>query len=128
MARPTSLGRRAVAAFFVLALAAPFASPAFAQQQGGKKDQPQPDVMSRERNRKQEIKKIYQEWLNKDVAYIITENERAAFKKLATDEEREMFIEQFWRLRDPDPDTDENEYKEEYYERVAHANEKFASG
>ena len=51
-----------------------------------------------------------------------------AFKKLQTDEERERFIEEFWRRRDPDPDTDENEFKEEYYERVAYANEHFASG
>jgi GWxTD domain-containing protein len=127
MARPTSLRRRVAAAFFALALAAQLAPAAFAQ--GDKKDQqPSSDVMSRERNRKQEIKKIYKEWLDKDVAYIIRDEERAAFKKLATDEEREQFIEAFWRRRDPDPDTDENEFKEEYYERVAHANEKFASG
>jgi len=127
MARLTSLSRRAVAALFALALAAPSVSPALAQQ-GGKKDQSQQPVMERERNRKQEIKKIYKEWMEKDVAYIIRDAERAAFKKLATDEEREQFIEQFWRLRDPDPDTEENEFKEEYYERIAHANEKFASG
>jgi GWxTD domain-containing protein len=62
------------------------------------------------------------------VAYIITDEERKAFKKLATDEEREQYIEAFWRRRDPDPDTDENEYKEEYFERIAYANEHFASG
>jgi GWxTD domain-containing protein len=126
MARPTSLRRRAAAALFALSLAAPSAAPVFAQKDD-KKDQPKP-VMERDRNRKEELKKVYKDWLEKDVAYIIRDSERAAFKKLATDEEREMFIEQFWRLRDPDPDTDENEFKEEYYERIAHANEKFASG
>jgi len=77
---------------------------------------------------KAELKKAYKDWLDKDVAYIITEEERKAFKKLETDDERERFIEEFWRRRDPDPDTDENEFREEYYERIAYANEHYASG
>ncbi len=86
------------------------------------------DPMDKPRNVKPELKKAYKEWLEKDVAYVITDEERKAFKKLATDDERERFIEEFWRRRDPDPDTDENEFKEEYYERIAYANEHFASG
>ncbi len=86
------------------------------------------DPMSNPRNVKPELKRAYKDWLEKDVAYIITDNERKAFKKLQTDEEREQFIEQFWRRRDPVPDTDENEFREEYYERIAYANEHFASG
>jgi GWxTD domain-containing protein len=86
------------------------------------------DVPDRERNVKQEVKQVYKRWLEQDVAYIITDAERKAFRKLATDEEREAFIEDFWRKRDPDPDTDENEYREEYYERIAYANQHFASG
>ena len=86
------------------------------------------DPSERPRNVKPELKKAYKDWLDKDVTYIITEEERRAFKKLQTDDERERFIEEFWRRRDPDPDTDENEYKEEYYERIAYANEHFASG
>src|SRR5216683_6181711 len=86
------------------------------------------DPMQRERNVKPELKKAYKDWLEKDVTYIITDEERRAFKKLATDDEREKFIEEFWRRRDPDPDTEENEFKEEYYERIAYANEHFASG
>jgi GWxTD domain-containing protein len=105
-----------------LAVAAP---PAWAQKDKDKENQ---DVMSRERNVKPELKKVYKKWIEEDVAYIITDAERKAFKKLATDEEREQFIEQFWRKRDPDPDTDENEYREEYYERIAYANQHFASG
>ncbi len=86
------------------------------------------DPMEKPRNVKPELKKAYKDWLEKDVTYIITPEEQKAFKKLATDDEREKFIEEFWRRRDPDPDTDENEFKEEYYERIAYANEHFASG
>jgi len=77
---------------------------------------------------KQELKSVYKNWLEQDVLYIITDEERKAFKALKTDEERDQFIEQFWLRRDPDPDTPENEYKEQYYERIQYANEKFASG
>src|SRR5437588_8145818 len=86
------------------------------------------DPNEKPRNIKPELKKAYKDWLEKDVTYIITDEERKAFKKLQTDDERERFIEEFWRRRDPDPDTDENEYREEYYERIAYANEHFASG
>jgi len=86
------------------------------------------DPADKPRNVKPELKKAYKDWLEKDVPYIITDEERKAFKKLQTDEERERFIEEFWRRRDPDPDTEENEFKEEYYERIAYANEHFASG
>jgi GWxTD domain-containing protein len=86
------------------------------------------DPMDKPRNVKPELKKAYKDWLEKDVTYVITDEERKAFKKLATDDERERFIEEFWRRRDPDPDTDENEFKEEYYERIAYTNEHFASG
>ncbi|HEY0459836.1 MAG TPA: GWxTD domain-containing protein [Pyrinomonadaceae bacterium] len=75
-----------------------------------------------------EVKEVYKNWLKKDVAYIITSEEKKAFNALKTDEERENFIENFWRRRDPNPDTEENEYREEYYERIAYANEHFASG
>jgi GWxTD domain-containing protein len=98
-------------------------SPVIAQKKTG--DQ---DPSEKPRNVKPELKKAYKDWLDKDVAYIITDEERKAFKKLETDDEREHFIEEFWRRRDPDPDTDENEYREEYYERIAYANEHFASG
>ena len=104
-----------------LVLAAPVA---WAQ----KNQKSQTPIEDRPRNVKPELKKAYKDWLEKDVAYIITDDERRAFKKLATDEEREQFIELFWRNRDPDPDTEENEYREEYYERIAYANEHYASG
>jgi len=77
---------------------------------------------------KKELETPYRKWLNEDVAYIITDEERSAFKRLQTDEEREQFIEQFWLRRDPTPDTLENEFKEEHYRRIAYANEHYASG
>ncbi|MDW8130625.1 MAG: GWxTD domain-containing protein [Bryobacterales bacterium] len=82
----------------------------------------------REERLRRELESPYRKWLNEDVAYIITDEERAAFRRLSTDEEREQFIEQFWLRRDPTPDTAENEFKEEHYRRIAYANERFASG
>ena len=82
----------------------------------------------REDKLRKELETPYRKWLNEDVAYIITDEERAAFKRLQTDEEREQFIEQFWLRRDPTPDTVENEFKEEHYRRIAYANEHIASG
>lgn len=82
----------------------------------------------RDEKLRKELETPYRKWLNEDVAYIITDEERAAFKALTTDEEREQFIEQFWLRRDPTPDTVENEFKEEHYRRIAYANERFASG
>ena len=89
---------------------------------------PSEDPTGKARVVKAEVKKVYKDWLSKDVDYIITGDEKKAFKALKTDEERENFIETFWRRRDPDPDTEENEYREEYYERIAYANEHYASG
>src|SRR5215469_6982707 len=82
----------------------------------------------REAKLRKELEGPYKKWLNEDVVYIITDEERQAWKRLATDEEREQFIEQFWLRRDPTPDTAENEFKEEHYERIAYANERFSSG
>jgi GWxTD domain-containing protein len=76
---------------------------------------------------KQELKKAYVNWIN-DVDLILTQSERDAWKKLETDDEREKFIEGFWHSRDPDPDTEENEFKQEFFERIAYANEHFSSG
>src|SRR6266481_2188704 len=115
------IGRLAIAL-----LALTFAVPAGLAQKK-KQDQGQ-DPSEKPRNVKPELKKAYKDWLEKDVAYIITDEERKAFKKLENDDERERFIEEFWRRRDPDPDTDENEFREEYYERIAYANEHYASG
>ncbi|MGH9620231.1 MAG: GWxTD domain-containing protein, partial [Bryobacteraceae bacterium] len=68
----------------------------------------------------------YAKWLNQDVAYIITAQERAAFQKLTTDEERNQFIRQFWQRRNP-PGAPEGAFKQEHYRRRAFANKHFVS-
>src|ERR671931_2274221 len=118
---------RALALAFSILLSA--GTPALARQKDkSKKGDQQQDVPDRPRNVKTEKSNMFKKWINEDVAYIITPDEKKAWNKLQTDEEREQFIEAFWRRRDPDPDTDVNEYLEEYYERIAYANEHFASG
>ncbi len=82
----------------------------------------------KEERLRKELESPYQKWMTEDVAYIISDEERKAFKRLNTDDERENFIEQFWMRRDPTPDTEENEFKEEHYRRIAYANEHYASG
>jgi GWxTD domain-containing protein len=77
---------------------------------------------------KVELSRPYKKWLDEDVVWIISEEERQAFKQLSNDEERDQFIEAFWQRRDPTPDTEENEYKEDHYQRIAYANEHFAAG
>jgi GWxTD domain-containing protein len=67
-------------------------------------------------------------WLDQDVLYIITDEEKASFKRLTTDDERYQFIESFWLRRDPSPDTIENEMRDEHYRRIAFSNERYASG
>jgi GWxTD domain-containing protein len=106
----------------VVITAAPFA---IAQDP---KETPSQNVDDKVRKVRDEVKKVYEDWLKKDVTYLITPEEKRAFRQLKTDEERENFIENFWRRRDPNPDTEENEFREEYYERIAYSNEHFASG
>jgi GWxTD domain-containing protein len=73
-----------------------------------------------------DLNETYNKWLNEVVAYIITAEEERLFRQLKSDEEREQFIDQFWLRRDPIPDTDKNEFREEYFERIAYANQNFA--
>ncbi len=77
---------------------------------------------------RQELKGTYKKWLNEEVPYIITDQERKAFLSLSNDEERDAFIENFWRRRNPDPNSPENTYREEHYRRIAYANEHYAAG
>ncbi len=91
------------------------------------------DKLSKQEKRRQkaiqkEMESPYKKWLDEEVPYIITPEERSAFKKLTTDEEREQFIEAFWERRNPNPGSPENEFKEEYYRRIAYTNEHYASG
>ncbi len=113
---------RCLAAFILPALLAPLA----AQQE------PKKLSAKEERRRlnqlRKELRGPFKRWLDEDVKYIITGEERKAFIQMSTDDERENFIEQFWLRRDPTPDSMENEYKEEHYRRIAYTNERYASG
>src|SRR5271163_3208214 len=121
----------------VMALGAPAAT--LAQDKDSKApDAAQTDPLKRpvpEKQRKAnakalriELSKTYRKWLDEDVRWIITDEEQHAFMQLSNDEERDQFIEAFWQRRDPTPDTEENEFKEEHYRRIAYANEHFAAG
>ncbi len=108
-------------------------APAASQEQSGPQDPLKRSLSDKQQKQqqkalKQEIGKVYKKWLDEDVRWIISDEERSAFKQLSNDEERDQFIEQFWLRRDPTPDTAENEYKEEHYRRIAYANEHFAAG
>jgi GWxTD domain-containing protein len=86
------------------------------------------ELARKQKQLEKEIQGPWKKWLNEDVVYIITDAEKRAFKQLKTDEERQSFVENFWLRRDPTPDTEENEYKEEHYRRIAYANDHYASG
>jgi GWxTD domain-containing protein len=67
----------------------------------------------------------YRKWLEEEVVYIITPKEKEVFLKLENDRERELFIGAFWKQRDPNPNTPENEFKKEHFRRIAYANQWF---
>src|SRR2546425_2850776 len=96
------------------------AVPLLAQSQDRKRE--------RQGKKEQEAAKYYDKWLNEDVDYIISDEDRAVFSKLTTPEEKDNFIEQFGRRRSPDNKTSINEVKEEHYRRIAYANQHFGSG
>jgi len=110
--------------------AAPASSPGKAGQEADPLRRPISEKQKKENAKalKQELSKTYKKWLDEDVIYIISDEERKAFKQLSNDEERDQFIEAFWQRRDPTPDTEENEFKEEHYRRIEYANEHFAAG
>jgi GWxTD domain-containing protein len=107
-----------------------------AQPASGQAEEPDPlkrersdkDKIQANRELKKELHGAYKTWLNQDVVWIISDEEARAFKNLSNDEERDAFIEQFWLRRNPDPDSPENEFREEHYRRIAYANEHFAAG
>src|SRR5271169_5545189 len=69
--------------------------------------------------KKEKLAKTYKEWLDQDVVYIITKDERDNFLKLNSDEARQKFIEQFWEIRNPNPGSATNTFREEFYKRIA---------
>src|SRR5215470_10027218 len=123
--------RAVVASLFSITLTIP---PAGAQSQGrDPAATPTPQKLDKEQKRKmkktlKELDTPYKQWLNEDVVYIISPEERSAFLQLETNEEREQFIEQFWLRRSTNPDLPDNDFKEEHYRRIAYTNEHYASG
>lgn len=69
----------------------------------------------------------YRHWIEAEVPYIISSDERKQFLSLATDQQRDAFIDAFWKIRNPDPGSTINTYKEEHYRRLAYANQHFGS-
>jgi GWxTD domain-containing protein len=78
--------------------------------------------------KKQKLEENYREWLERDVAYIITKDERDAFLHLTTNGARDKFIEDFWEIRNPNPGSRTNSYQEEIYQRIAFADARFGIG
>ncbi len=68
----------------------------------------------------------HRKWIQEEVVYIITDQERDVFLSLPTIADREGFIRAFWERRDPDPATPANEFKDEHYERLDYANRIFS--
>lgn len=121
---------RALAAFLLSSVLTTLPLPA-QQEQPLAPSVPQKLTKAQKRKMKNAYKELddqYKQWLNEDVVYIISPEERAAFLQLDTNEEREQFIEQFWLRRSSNPDLPDNDFKEEHYRRIAYANEHFASG
>src|SRR6201997_155687 len=103
------------------------------QEQASPDSIPQNQKLTKEQKQKmkktlKELDTPYKTWLNEDVVYIISPDERKAFLQLETNEEREQFIEAFWLRRSSNPDLPTNDFKEEHYRRIAYANEHFAAG
>lgn len=113
---------------FALAASIAISSASFGFAQKDTQPSQDPSTKARKVMTEDNVNKVFKRWMTEEVTYIITADEKKAWNKLQTTEEKENFIENFWRRRDPDPDTEENEYREEFHERIAYANEKYASG
>ena len=67
----------------------------------------------------------YRAWLDEEVVYLITPIEKRVFLQLSSDRERELFIQAFWKKRDPNPLSEINEFKDEHYKRIDYANRNY---
>lgn len=118
----------AVACAFIFVVSLARAQDSQQQDQDNSAKQLEKAKKKKQKSLEQELLPVYRQWLNGPVSYIITSEERSAFLHLETNEERENFIENFWQRRNPDPESAENTYKEEYYRRIAYTNEHYSSG
>ena len=69
----------------------------------------------------------YEHWLDQEVNYLITNQEKTLFLGLTTDQDRDHFIETFWAIRNPDPNSPTNTFREEHYRRLEYANAHYGS-
>jgi len=76
----------------------------------------------------QDLPAFYKKWLEEEVVYIITQKEKDVFLQLDSNRERDLFIEAFWKQRDPTPGTPRNEFKDEHQSRIEYANRMFGRG
>lgn len=86
---------------------------------------PQSSWASQIKKKPEDLPPRFKKWLEEEVVYIISSKEKDIFLQLETDRERDIFIDAFWRIRDPNPNTPENEFKTEHYRRIAYANKMF---
>lgn len=128
MKRSLGVSILAVACAFVFIVSLAHAQDSQQQDQENSAKQLEKAKKKKQKSLEQELLPVYRQWLNGPVSYIITSEERSAFLHLETNEERENFIENFWQRRNPDPESAENTYKEEYYRRIAYTNEHYSSG
>jgi GWxTD domain-containing protein len=118
-----AMNKRVARVFLCLALIAPLGTAA------AQKSAPQASKTEKKRQRVdvKTLDPVYQEFLQL-VTYIISPKEREVFLELPDNRDRDIFIEDFWKLRDPTPGTPENEYKDEIVKRFEHVNKYFAAG
>jgi GWxTD domain-containing protein len=128
MKRSLGVSALAVACAFIFFVSLAHAQDSQQQDQDDSAKQLEKAKKKKQKSLEQELLPVYRQWLNGPVSYIITSEERSAFLHLETNEERENFIENFWQRRNPDPESAENTYKEEYYRRIAYTNEHYSSG
>lgn len=72
-----------------------------------------------------DLSKEHRRFLDEEAAYIMTDSEREGFLTLATAAERDEFIERFWQVRDPVPETAVNEFRDGHFKRIREANDKY---
>jgi len=74
-----------------------------------------------------QLSEVYQAWGSGPASYLMLPNEEAAWKQITNDQDAEEFIRLFWAQRDPSVGTELNEFRRELEQRVAYADQRFAT-
>jgi len=111
------LSHKSISLFFLFLFMLSLLSPGFALKSASPTEESDTEALS----------EWSKEWLEVVVPYIITKKEKKYYEKLKTEDQRGEFIERFWKIRDPNPDTPENEFKIEHYRRIAFSNKYFTT-